>query len=435
MRASRRDGSSRKGGSAAGQSGPSVLRSVFLISILTVFAFVLIAGSSSAEITVNGTDSANSGDFVEYSIVGLDTDSFSTRITQDDVLVENTWDLDHADAKSLDYNDYYAINPLIEVDRDGNDTTLRFFLFQKGGNDVIVNITGLSKGNVSSFEQTISVPELSEPVMVITNGTSRKVEYFEPGETALAYFVGIEGNGSITVSGDGYTYTEDVVFATPTVIEFEVPTTTGRYVISVGLDPPKGNGSTILSDEIRVFDPSDTPSGDDKGASEDGSVVGALFLFVFLIFGGALLAMLAYSRLRTSPFTNDNRRRVYEYIQAFPGSHFRGISRDLEMKNNSLAHHLRVLVESNELKERRDGIYKRFYAYDYVIDPRDIFLSRPKEDIVEAIGRNPGATVKEISESVAMPVQTVSSNLGHLYEEGVVRLERDGKYKRCYLVE
>ena len=87
------------------------------------------------------------------------------------------------------------------------------------------------------------------------------------------------------------------------------------------------------------------------------------------------------------------------------------------MKNNSLAHHLRVLMESNEIKERRDGVYKRFYAYDYVIDPRDIFLSRTKENIVEAIGRNPGATVKELAESVSMPVQTVSSNLGHLYED------------------
>jgi len=434
MRASRRDGSSRKGGGAARQSGPSVLRSVLLVSLLTVIALVLIAGSSSAEITVNGTDSAWSGDFVTLRYYGLDDDVILTDVVQNDENSVTTWDLASKWTVSKDYDSYYAINPLIEVNRNGNVTAVRLFMFETGGNDVIVNVTGLSDGNVSSFEHTISVPELSEPLMIITNETSRDAEYFEPGETALAYIVGLEGNGTFSISGGGYNYSRAVAFATPTVIEFEVPDITGRYTISVGLDPPHGNGSVVLTDSIMVYDPAVPSDSEDKGVADEAGI-GALFLFVFLIFGGALLAMLAYSRLRKSPFTNDNRRRVYEYIQAFPGSHFRGISRDLEMKNNSLAHHLRVLMESNEIKERRDGVYKRFYAYDYVIDPRDIFLSRTKVNIVEAIGRNPGATVKELAESVAMPVQTVSSNLGHLYEEGVVRLERDGKYKRCYLVE
>ena len=55
----------------------------------------------------------------------------------------------------------------------------------------------------------------------------------------------------------------------------------------------------------------------------------------------------------------ETRRKIYDFIQKFPGLHVREISRRLEIPFSTLQYHLRFLEKRELVKAKDDGKYIR----------------------------------------------------------------------------
>jgi len=70
----------------------------------------------------------------------------------------------------------------------------------------------------------------------------------------------------------------------------------------------------------------------------------------------------------------DSRRvQILEFIKANPGSHLRGIKRELNLAMGVLQYHLRRLEKDQSIISRRRGLYKRFYKrLDFEVEEQEI---------------------------------------------------------------
>ena len=100
---------------------------------------------------------------------------------------------------------------------------------------------------------------------------------------------------------------------------------------------------------------------------------------------------------REDILSNQNRERVYNYVQSNPGDHFRSILQNLSMKNGTLAHHLYTLEKEEYIKSERDGPFKRFYPRGRAFTSVVLEVNGAQGKILNIVSKNPGITQKEIA--------------------------------------
>ena len=144
-------------------------------------------------------------------------------------------------------------------------------------------------------------------------------------------------------------------------------------------------------------------------------------------------AMSLYTRLtKDDVMDQETRGMIRGYIMANPGEHYNAIKRSLDLKNGTLAYHLKTLERENLVKSARDGRYKRFYPAGMKI-PDDVFkLNKIQELIMGEIVNNPGISQKELSEAIGLSTSTINYHIGVMVNSGYVRVERKGKYTQCH---
>jgi DNA-binding MarR family transcriptional regulator/predicted GH43/DUF377 family glycosyl hydrolase len=141
-----------------------------------------------------------------------------------------------------------------------------------------------------------------------------------------------------------------------------------------------------------------------------------------------------YTRLKREDVLDQlTRDKIYEYIMSNPGDHYNSIKQKLNLKNGTLAYHLRTLERENFIKSMRDGMYKRFFAVGTKIPGINGFsLYSIQGRIMEVLVRHPGLTQRDISKLLDASQQLVSYHLNQLIKSGHIRVERSDNTLRYY---
>lgn len=138
-----------------------------------------------------------------------------------------------------------------------------------------------------------------------------------------------------------------------------------------------------------------------------------------------------YTRLaRAELLDHDKRDAIYQHVDENPGIHVRQLQRELELKNGTMFHHLRMLEDQDMVRSVEDGMYRRYYLTGQA--PDDAGTPSTAQRVARAIVADPGSTNQQLAEALDVEPSTVHYHVDNLAEEGRVRKERDGRKVRLY---
>jgi len=135
--------------------------------------------------------------------------------------------------------------------------------------------------------------------------------------------------------------------------------------------------------------------------------------------------------------SNTNTEKVLEYIQANPGSHLRGIKRDLDMAMGTVQYHLNSLEKQGKITSERQNFRKFYFSIGLFAENQRNILKIIKQDTAREIllfiieKNNP--TQKEIVNKIQISAASVTWHLDRLKKIDIIYELKDGKYKRYYL--
>lgn len=148
---------------------------------------------------------------------------------------------------------------------------------------------------------------------------------------------------------------------------------------------------------------------------------------------GGLLAAVVYTRISPETALQQKvRLLVYEYVSEHPGATFSHIRDSVGLQNGTAAYHLGVLEKQGLVRSAHRGRRRLFTASGVPSLDGGLLVSELQRSIVEAVRRNPGIGVREISRSIGTIPSSVSYNVRVLSRLGLLRTERSGTRLRCY---
>lgn len=128
------------------------------------------------------------------------------------------------------------------------------------------------------------------------------------------------------------------------------------------------------------------------------------------------------------------RGKVYQYIRDNPGEIYTAIMESLELSNGALSYHLKVLEREGLVYSMTNGTFRHFFP-KYMAPPRYVFrLSRIQQVMINHVKKNPGISPNTLAGELQVTSGAVTYHLKHLLVAGILRTEKNGIGKRCYLV-
>jgi predicted transcriptional regulator len=129
----------------------------------------------------------------------------------------------------------------------------------------------------------------------------------------------------------------------------------------------------------------------------------------------------------------ENRRRIFEVVCKFPGTHLRELSRALTLSVNLVDYHLLYLEKRELVFSLSDGPFKRYFPKDSIgADQKKDRISAPDKllvgllrqpvpfRIIILIAKNGTMTQRELAEALRKSPSTVSHHMDKLIGAGVV---------------
>ena len=134
----------------------------------------------------------------------------------------------------------------------------------------------------------------------------------------------------------------------------------------------------------------------------------------------------------------NNRDLIHRYIQNFPGSHLRKISKELSLGMGDTQHHLNILENTGFVKSRRISIYKVYYDVSVFEERHESILAVLQQETPRSILlyliENPGASQGEIAAHVGFSAPTVNWHMSRLMQIGLVESRKDGRFVKYVIV-
>ena len=128
----------------------------------------------------------------------------------------------------------------------------------------------------------------------------------------------------------------------------------------------------------------------------------------------------------------NNRDLIYQYIQSFPGSHLRKISKELSLGMGDTQHHLNILENTGFVKSRRISIYKVYYDVSVFEERHESILAVLQQETPRSIllylVEHPGASLGEVAAHVRYSAPTVNWHMSRLMEIGLVESCKNGRF-------
>jgi DNA-binding transcriptional ArsR family regulator len=131
------------------------------------------------------------------------------------------------------------------------------------------------------------------------------------------------------------------------------------------------------------------------------------------------------------------RYEIYELIVALPGIDLRTLIRLTGVNENTLRYHLDRIQTGGKIKVTTVGGISHYfenhgkYSEDEQILKARMFTSGSSR-ILHLVEDNPGLTRGELAEYLGIAGPSVTRSVSHLIEDGLIRLERDGRFSRYY---
>ncbi len=124
----------------------------------------------------------------------------------------------------------------------------------------------------------------------------------------------------------------------------------------------------------------------------------------------------------------ENRKKIYQIIEDYPGLHMREIKRRAEMSMNLVRYHLGQLKKYEVVEEVEEGEYKRYYPKEGEMrvdfeDKRYLALLReeiPLNVVVYLLSRSEPASHGEIKDELDIAASTLSYHLKKMREKGLL---------------
>ena len=127
----------------------------------------------------------------------------------------------------------------------------------------------------------------------------------------------------------------------------------------------------------------------------------------------------------------ETRQQVLEFIQRFPGFHFRELQRRLGLAVGTLQYHLAQLEQDKLVIGRKDGEYTRYYAVGVVTERDRILLQfmrqTPVRHILLHLLEAKTANHKQLTARIGLSPATASWYLGKLLEAKLVVKKKSGR--------
>lgn len=146
--------------------------------------------------------------------------------------------------------------------------------------------------------------------------------------------------------------------------------------------------------------------------------------------GGLSESALSGTRRPTSAHTAvkpsmTRRGVVYEYIRRHPGTHVRGMAKELRLATGDLQYHLLWLERNGFVKTKRSGFYRYVFPTMVFEEEQEVLLGvlsqeTPRE-IVLCLLNDPGMTQGDLARTLGHSQPTVSWHMERLVQSGVVR--------------
>ncbi|MBM4248912.1 MAG: transcriptional regulator [Euryarchaeota archaeon] len=143
--------------------------------------------------------------------------------------------------------------------------------------------------------------------------------------------------------------------------------------------------------------------------------------------------------MESSALDLECRKRIFEFVSAHPGVHFRELQRQLDLPVGALDYHLKYLERHEVLVSRAEGHYTRYYARDRFDPASKAVLSFLRQDLPRGIIlfllQNPKSAHGAILENFTVTGATLSYHLKRLCGEGVLSVARDGRESTYEVVD
>ena len=139
--------------------------------------------------------------------------------------------------------------------------------------------------------------------------------------------------------------------------------------------------------------------------------------------------------------SSEPRKKIYHYIEQYPGSHLREIARDLNMKPSNVSWHLRKLEQTNLIRSRRIGGKRVYYLIEGGIEARRIAIAesilknRNAREILEYLRENPGKHLLEISRALDLNHHTVKWHLKKLHLANLIEDHSTNSHPKYFPTE
>jgi DNA-binding transcriptional ArsR family regulator len=137
--------------------------------------------------------------------------------------------------------------------------------------------------------------------------------------------------------------------------------------------------------------------------------------------------------------SENNKIRLYKFIQNSPGSHLRKIVKDVGLAMGDTQYHLDLLEKSGQIKSRRFGLYRRYYPvaiHDAMSEVILAFLRQEtSRDILVYLIEHPNSTQGDIANFKHFSSPTINWHMSRLKEAGIVNSEREWKTVRYSIKE
>jgi predicted transcriptional regulator len=133
---------------------------------------------------------------------------------------------------------------------------------------------------------------------------------------------------------------------------------------------------------------------------------------------------------------NSTRKHILQYLTRYPCVHLHGIAKEMGLSINNTKWHLDKLVENGYLSTQKLE-NKRIYYPMGMIEKKNIEIlalvnNKNSDKIYPVIASIAGITQKEIAEFLDVKQQTLKDKIKKFEDYRLIKVVRDGKYKRYY---
>lgn len=214
----------------------------------------------------------------------------------------------------------------------------------------------------------------------------------------------------------------------------------GGSVAAVGTTPGRATGGqTAQSTSVDASDGSAVAVAYAAGATV--AVAGAVAYTGSYLRAGRrpsipFLATLFSRILPEKSMDHPARRQIADAIGAQPGIHLQALVQELGLARATVEHHVRVLMQSGVVHERRLGRYRCYYRglpqRFPSAPPPSTMRSHHARDVLRQITANPGSAVGDVAVAIGSPPRVVSYHIQRLAQAGLLRLEHQGRFTRAF---